>query len=51
MFERARNAVLLVLVWALALRVAWALVEPVVPALVALGVLAFTLSLLLRRDR
>jgi hypothetical protein len=47
--ERIRNAILVVLVFALLLRIAWALVMPVVPAIVVLAVLLMIFTTLFRR--
>ncbi len=51
MFEKLRNAILLVLAGALALRIAWALIQPLLPVLMVLAVLAAVYSFLFRRSR
>ena len=51
MFERMRNAIGLILAGAVALRIAWVLLQPLMPLLVILGVLLAIYRFLMRRDR
>jgi len=48
---RVRNTALLIVACAIALRLAWWLVKPLIPALMILAALGMIVSLLQKRDR
>jgi hypothetical protein len=51
MFERLRQAVFVILGCAILLRVAWALLQPLLPTLAVLGGLAVVFSMMFRRHQ